>query len=231
MRACVSVKIPCNPRNTLVNGGSGGGKSVFIKLLILVLKESGARITLIDFKSSSRSSAYAGCVPDMYGYDTALDGLEAFYSRFLEAKDKPLPMDDKPREFLIIEEFLGLRAYYKKDREKNAWLEKVFTEILVQGRELGMFTIISVQRPLIEYLGATRTSFHTYVHMGEITAEDYRMMFGDKKLHGWYSEDEERPVLGAGEGLYYCDGDPDVKAFCTPYLEDVRALDELLRES
>lgn len=166
----------------------------------------------------------------MYGFDNALEGLETFYKRFLEAKDKPLPMDDKPREFLIIEEFLGLRAYYKKDRGENAYLEKVFTEILVQGRELGMFTIISVQRPLIEYLGATRTSFHTYINMGECISEDYRMMFGDKKLHG-YSEDEERPVLGAGEGLYYCDGDPGVKAFCTPYLEDVRALDELLRES
>lgn len=223
----VPIAFPPNPRNTLVNGGSGGGKSVFIKLLILSLKQTGARITLIDFKGSSRSSAYAGCVPDMYGFDNALEGLEAYYERFLEAKERPLPKDSNPKEFLIIEEFLGLRAYYKKDRDKNAWLEKIFTELLVQSRELGMFTIISVQRPLIEYLGATRTSFHTYVHMGEITAEDYRMMFGEKKIFGFK---EEKPVLGAGQGLFYFDGASDVKAFCTPYVEDVHALDVLLRE-
>lgn len=223
----VPVTFPTNPRNTLVSGGSGGGKSVFLKLLLFTLKQSGARITLIDFKGSSRSSAYAGCVPDMYGYDNALQGLEAYYERFLEAKGKPLPTDDNPREFLVIEEFLGLRMYYKKDREKNAWLEKVFTELMVQSRELGMFTIVSVQRPLIEYLGATRTSFHTYVNMGDITSEDYRMMFGEKKLFGYQ---DEKPVLGAGQGLYYCDGSPDVKAFCTPYIADVRALDLLLRE-
>ena len=32
------------------------------------------------------------------------------------------------------------------------------------------------------------------------------------------------------QGLYYFDGASDVKAFCTPYVEDVHALDVLLRE-
>ena len=85
----------------------------------------------------------------------------------------------KPK-FLVFDEWAAFIAKIENDYRLQAEATEYLTQIILEGRQAGMFVIQAMQRPDGEYIKtALRDNFMKRLSVGHLEDTGYNMMFGD----------------------------------------------------
>ena len=176
----------------LIAGKNGSGKSYTIEYLLLNYLNSykGAKLSIIDPK---RSDLYQ--LPFSHAdLDNADDLLNDFYQKMQKRKDKfekeiskkgKLNLDWQDLHWspilLVIDEFASFKAYYDTDTESRKIYKKMqsqLTQLVLQGRQLGVFIWIITQKPMADTLPtAIRSNLVARLLMGESDPTEQEVVF------------------------------------------------------
>lgn len=206
----------------LVIGGTGGGKTYFLMTLIYVLMP----VAIIDICDPKRSDlARLEALPIFEGhvfYDVGIlyclrkNAEEAIkrYEMLRESSEFELGYDYthfgfKPH-FLVIDEWLAYYASLEQSKKKEAM--KYLNQIVLMGRQCGIFLLIGTQRPDTKYLdGAIRDNFGLRVTLGKVSKAGYKMIY-ENTLKSLFN----KPICGRG---YIDPGTEQVREFYSPYVD------------
>ncbi|OJG43004.1 FtsK/SpoIIIE family cell division protein [Enterococcus gilvus] len=172
----------------LLAGGTGGGKSYFILTLIETLLKTNAKLYILDPKNSDLADLSV-VLPDVYyRKEDMIQALNDFYEKMIDRTETMKQMDGyKTGEnyaylglephFLIFDEYVAFMDMI--GRESSEVMNKI-KQIVMLGRQMGFFIILSCQRPDAKYLGdGIRDQFMFRVALGRMSELGYGMMFGD----------------------------------------------------
>ncbi|MEY8462205.1 FtsK/SpoIIIE domain-containing protein [Streptococcus merionis] len=184
-----------NDPHLLVSGGTGGGKTVFLRsLLVAILKIGTATVfdpKRADFVSLADLDVLRNRV--FYEAEDIVSGLEnevvimnARYD-FMREKAKELGHKELGNwakyglspHFVIADEwnaFVNSLGFQLRERAESA-----LTQLVLKGRQAGCYMIIAMQKPSADDLPTKiRSSMMFRVSVGRLDETAYGMMFGDE---------------------------------------------------
>lgn len=215
-----SIYIPFNSNLTwnvlkqphlLLAGVTGGGKTTFLNYLIIEMKKMRAKVYICDPKRSDLSSIQHFWGKEYVASETnniarlTREVKEQMMERFAIYKENPenfvygASYVDYGLEpiFLVFDELGAFRA----GADKRTFAETIssLTEIILKGREMGVFVILSTQQPNASNIPTElRDNLTVRISLGNMSNEAYRMVFGD--LEGLET------ISGQGTGYIFLDG-------------------------
>ena len=219
------VKCP----HILVSGGTGSGKSVFITFLILELIKRQSTIYIADPKNSDLGSLshyfgekYVATTPNNIARIVRLV-VEEMQVRYQYMRDNFLYGSNfadhgfKP-VWLIFDEMGAFQASGtdKKSRETIAEVMDGIKQIILLGRQSGIFILVSAQQMRAETLNTDlRDNLGLRIALGANSNEGYRMVFGSA------TPDHLKPIEVKGGGYLYMQGSGKENAqyWESPYLD------------
>lgn len=232
--------------HALVAGQTGGGKSVFVSWLILELlrRGHGAGIYAADPKKSDLS-AMASVLPEGHVGTTpgqicgilrkVNEEMELRYAYMADPEHFAYGSDwrDHPdmgngqapsAVWLFIEELAALKAMCSKSEAEE--LERYLVNIVMKGRQAGVFVCCIMQKPLAENIpGGTsvRDQLGLRVALGSMGREGYAAALGSTA-----SGYDFKPREGKGAGYIYIDDGTmtEPALYDAPYV-DFKAIDFL----
>lgn len=208
-------KIP----HALIVGVTGGGKTFFLNALIRAFLLMKAILYICDPKNSALAD-YAKILPhvrtEQEGIQENLaECVEIMEQRYRNMKGNPvyIPGQDFTHYemepvVLILDEYTAYAATL--DRKEKEKFKANLTQIVLKGREAGVFVILATQRPDASYLdGNIRDQLGLRVSLGKMSEEGYRMTFGN-------TQQNLKRFGGRGKGYLYMDGCTFIQKFCAP---------------
>lgn len=197
--------------HALIAGGTGSGKTTFINFLIIEMLKMKSDIFICDPKRSdlaslqhflgkenvaSETNQIARLTREVkelmnkrfVGYKENADNFVYGYS-FVDYKLKPV--------FLLFDELGAFRA----GADKKVFSETMsnLTEIILKGREMGVFCVLSTQQPNADNIPTElRDNLSIRLALGNMSSEAYKMVFG--------SVEGLKTVSEIGTGYIYLDG-------------------------
>ncbi|MEX2785394.1 FtsK/SpoIIIE domain-containing protein [Streptococcus sp. H49] len=181
----------------LIAGGTGGGKTVFLRALVLCLSKIGVVDICdpkrADFLTMADLSAFKGRVA--FDKEAIVEQFEKsltiMYARYdyIRSEMKRLGHKDMKKfyeyglepYFLVCDEFNSLKASLEgsanyKLRER---LDKALTQYVLLGRQAGCSCIIAMQKPSAEDLPSKiRANMMLHISVGRLDEYGYDAMFG-----------------------------------------------------
>lgn len=219
------VKCP----HILVAGGTGSGKSVFISFLILEFLKRQSTVYIADPKNSDLGSLacylgdkYVATTPNNIARIVRLV-VEEMQERYQYMRDNFLYGSNfadhgfKP-VWLIFDEMGAFQASGtdKKSRETIAEVMDGIKQIILLGRQSGIFILVSAQQMRAETLNTDlRDNLGLRIAFGANSNEGYRMVFGSA------TPDHLKPIEVKGGGYLYMQGSGKENAqyWESPYLD------------
>lgn len=177
----------------LIGGGTGGGKTVILMTIVLALAKIGF-IDLCDPKNADLSGLKN--IPIFKGrvFISKDDIITCLKDNVTEMENRYETMQNhsdykigknfaqyglKPK-FIVIDEWAALIAKIENDYRLQAEATEYLTQIVLEGRQAGIFVIQAMQRPDGEYIKtALRDNFMKRLSVGHLEDTGYNMMFGD----------------------------------------------------
>ncbi|HBC4173033.1 TPA: cell division protein FtsK [Staphylococcus aureus] len=199
------VKAP----HALITGVTGGGKTYFLFYMIRELFKRDAEVRLLDPKVSDLSFMKnvigAEKVADTKGQifkqlREANEEMEHRFRMMSETKQYQLGSNfrnfDLPPYFVIFDEVTAFTSTLDKKelQEMNDYL----INIIMKGRQAGVFMFLTAQRPDADVIkGNVRDQLGLRVSMGNLSADGYRMTFGqtDKAFQPIHESDIGRGYI------------------------------------
>ncbi|HDJ3716869.1 TPA: cell division protein FtsK [Staphylococcus aureus] len=199
------VKAP----HALITGVTGGGKTYFLFYMIRELFKRDAEVRLLDPKVSDLSFMKnvigAEKVADTKGQifkqlKEANEEMEHRFRMMSESKQYQLGSNfrnfDLPPYFVIFDEVTAFTSTLDKKelQEMNDYL----INIIMKGRQAGVFMFLTAQRPDADVIkGNVRDQLGLRVSMGNLSADGYRMTFGqtDKAFQSIHESDIGRGYI------------------------------------
>ncbi len=229
------IKVP----HAFITGPTGAGKTYFLFYLIKYLLEFKCIVKIIDPKKSnlSKLSSVLGESNVAFDKETIIRQLEESEN---EMNDRYITMHDS-RSFKVNETFVdsNLRPYFLifdefvsftdlcDESEKDFVYEKI-NHIILKGRQVGIFIILTTQRTEEETLRSSIIgNLGLRVSLGNLSRAGYEILFGDvDKQYGKRTEN--------GQGYIYLNGvSNNVLEFYSPlipddydFIEDIRRIAE-----
>lgn len=211
----------------LLAGVTGSGKTTFLNYLIIEMKKMQADIYICDPKRSDLASLKNIIGADYVASDTnniaKLSRIvkEKMEQRFIDYKENADNfvyghsfVDYKLKPVFIIFDELGA---FRASSDKKVFTETManLTEVILKGREMGVFCVLSTQQPNANNIPTElRDNLSVRLAMGNMSSEAYRMVFGEdiKDLQA---------VNAMGSGYIFLDGLgwSKPKFFEAPYLD------------
>lgn len=211
----------------ILAGTTGSGKTTFLNYLIIEFMKVKAELYICDPKRSDLSSLKSFLGSDYVASETNLIAKlcrivkETMINRFIDYKENAeffvygnsyVDYGLKP-VFLIFDELGAFRA----GAEKKIFTEAMsdLTEIILKGREMGVFVVLSTQQPNANNIPTElRDNLSVRLGMGNMSTEAYRMVFGN-------SLEELKTINEVGAGYIFLDGLgwQIPKYFEAPYLD------------
>ena len=205
---------PIKCPHILVSGGTGSGKSVFISFLILELLKRQSTVYIADPKNSDLGSLshyfgnkYVATTPNNIArivrivveemqerYQVMRDNFQ-YGSNFSEHGFKPI--------CLIIDEMGAFQASGTDKKSKEVIVEVMdgIKQIILLGRQAGVFILISAQQMRAETLNTDlRDNLGLRIALGANSSEGYRMVFDSA------TPDKLKPIEVKGAGYLYMQG-------------------------
>ena len=216
----------------LIGGGTGGGKTVVLMTIIYAL----AKIGFIDI-CDPKNSDLAGLkkIPAFHNrvYTSKEDIINCFKENveFMEKRYKLMSSshkfqagknfthyDMKPK-FILVDEWAALMAKIDRDYSQQAELMEYLSQLVLEGRQAGVFIIFAMQRPDGEFIKtALRDNFMKRLSVGHLESTGYDMMFGDaNKSKEFKKLDEINGIRVKGRGYIANNGDL-AGEFFSPYV-------------
>jgi len=220
---------PIKCPHILVSGGTGSGKSVFISFLILELLKRQSTVYIADPKNSDLGSLsyyfgnkYVATTPNNIArivrivveemqerYQVMRDNFQ-YASNFSEHGFKPI--------CLILDEMGAFQASGTDKKSKEVIVEVMdgIKQIILLGRQAGVFILISAQQMRAETLNTDlRDNLGLRIALGANSSEGYRMVFGSA------TPDKLKPIEVKGAGYLYMQGSGKETAqyWESPYLD------------
>lgn len=211
----------------LIAGITGSGKTTFLNYLIIEMKKMQSKIYICDPKRSD-----LGSLKNILGADYVASDInniaklsrivkEVMENRFIKYKENTENfvygysfVDYKLKPVFIIFDELGA---FRASADKKVFSETManLTEIILKGREMGVFCVLSTQQPNANNIPTElRDNLSVRIALGNMSSEAYRMVFGEdiKDL---------QTMNGLGKGYIYLDGLGWFKPrpFEAPYLD------------
>lgn len=177
----------------LIGGGTGGGKTVILMTIVLALAKIGF-IDLCDPKNADLSGLKN--VPVFKGrvFISKEDIITCFKDNVTEMENRYETMQNHPDykigknfaqyglkpKFIVIDEWAAFIAKIENDYRLQAEATEYLTQIILEGRQAGLFVIQAMQRPDGEYIKtALRDNFMKRLSVGHLEDTGYNMMFGN----------------------------------------------------
>ena len=216
----------------LIGGGTGGGKTVVLMTIIYAL----AKIGFIDI-CDPKNSDLAGLkkIPVFHNrvFTSKEDIINCFKENveFMEKRYKLMSSslkfqagknfkhyDMKPK-FILVDEWAALMAKIDRDYSQQAELMEYLSQLVLEGRQAGVFIIFAMQRPDGEFIKtALRDNFMKRLSVGHLESTGYDMMFGDaNKSKEFKKLDEINGIRVKGRGYIANNGDL-AGEFFSPYV-------------
>ena len=220
---------PIKCPHILVSGGTGSGKSVFISFLILELLKRQSTVYIADPKNSDLGSLsyyfgeeYVATTPNNISriVRQVLEQLHERYqymrenfqygANFSEHGFKPI--------WLIFDEMGAFQASGTDKKSKEVIVEVMdgIKQIILLGRQAGVFILISAQQMRAETLNTDlRDNLGLRIALGANSSEGYRMVFSSA------TPDKLKPIKVKGAGYLYMQGSGKETAqyWESPYLD------------
>ena len=211
----------------LLAGVTGSGKTTFLNYLIIEMKKMQADIYICDPKRSDLAS-----LKNILGTEYVASDVNniAKLSRIVKEKMEQRFLDYKENAdnfvygysfvdyqlnpiFILFDELGAFRA--SADKKVFAETMANLTEVILKGREMGVFCVLSTQQPNANNIPTElRDNLSVRIALGNMSSEAYRMVFGEniKDLSS---------VSAMGGGYIYLDGLgwSKPKPFEAPYLD------------
>lgn len=177
----------------LIGGGTGGGKTVVLMTIVWALAKIGF-VDLCDPKNADLAGLKT--IPVFKGrvftskedIIACLKGNVTFMENRYEAiQNRPdykigknfSAYGLKPK-FIVIDEWAAFIAKIENDYRLQAEVTEYLSQIVLEGRQSGVFVIFAMQRPDGEYIKtALRDNFMKRLSVGHLEDTGYNMMFGD----------------------------------------------------
>ena len=214
----------------LIGGGTGGGKTILIMVLVWILAQTGY-VEILDPKRSDfvglkNIPVFKGRVfwekEDML--NCLKEAEQEMDRRFdymtsqsdYQAGKKYFAYGLKPR-FIIIDELAALAAKLERDYASASAFIEYLTELILKGRQSGVYMISAMQRPDGEYLKTSlRDQFMKRISVGHLEDVGYKMMFGDANVNKLFKKIDEidgEEISGRG---YIANGGEIAREFYSP---------------
>ncbi|HDP5802690.1 TPA: cell division protein FtsK [Staphylococcus aureus] len=199
------VKAP----HALITGVTGGGKTYFLFYMIRELFKRNAEVRLLDPKVSDLSF-----MKNVIGTEKVADTKGQIFKQLREANEEMehrfrmmneseyyqlgsnFRNFDLPPYFVIFDEVTAFTSTLDKKelQEMNDYL----INIIMKGRQAGVFMFLTAQRPDADVIkGNVRDQLGLRVSMGNLSADGYRMTFGqtDKAFQPIHESDIGRGYI------------------------------------
>lgn len=211
----------------LLAGVTGSGKTTLLNYLILEFKKMKADVYIVDPKRSDLAS-----LKNILGADFVASDVnniakitrivkEIMERRFIDYKENSSNfvygasyVDYKLSPVVLVFDELG---GYRAGADKKVFTETManLTEIVLKGREMGVFVVLSTQQPNANNIPTElRDNLSVRLALGNMSAEAYRMVFGENiaDLQGFKT---------VGSGYIFLDGLgwTSPKPFEAPYVD------------
>ena len=216
----------------LIGGGTGGGKTVVLMTIIYALTKIGF-IDICDPKNSDLAGLKKIPVFHKRVYTSKEDIIKCFKENveFMEKRYKLMSTsskfqagknfkhyDMKPK-FILVDEWAALMAKIDRDYSQQAELMEYLSQLVLEGRQAGVFVIFAMQRPDGEFIKtALRDNFMKRLSVGHLESTGYDMMFGDaNKTKEFKKLDKINGIRIKGRGYIANNGDL-AGEFFSPYV-------------
>ena len=216
----------------LIGGGTGGGKTVVLMTIIYAL----AKIGFVDI-CDPKNSDLAGLkkIPVFHGrvYTSKEDIIQCFKENVAFMEKRYELMSTSPKfqagknfthygmtpKFILVDEWAALMAKIYRDYSLQSELMEYLSQLVLEGRQAGIFIIFAMQRPDGEFIKtALRDNFMKRLSVGHLESTGYDMMFGDaNKTKEFKKLDEINGVKVKGRGYIANNGDL-AGEFFSPYV-------------
>ena len=216
----------------LIGGGTGGGKTVVLMTIIYAL----AKIGFVDI-CDPKNSDLAGLkkIPVFHGrvYTSKEDIIQCFKENVTFMEKRYELMSNSPKfqagknfthygmtpKFILVDEWAALMAKIDRDYSLQSELMEYLSQLVLEGRQAGVFIIFAMQRPDGEFIKtALRDNFMKRLSVGHLESTGYDMMFGDaNKTKEFKKLDEINGVKVKGRGYIANNGDL-AEEFFSPYV-------------
>ena len=216
----------------LIGGGTGGGKTVVLMSIIYAL----AKIGFVDI-CDPKNSDLAGLkkIPVFHGrvYTSKEDIIQCFKENVAFMEKRYELMSTSPKfqagknfthygmtpKFILVDEWAALMAKIDRDYSLQSELMEYLSQLVLEGRQAGVFIIFAMQRPDGEFIKtALRDNFMKRLSVGHLESTGYDMMFGDaNKTKEFKKLDEINGVKVKGRGYIANNGDL-AGEFFSPYV-------------
>ena len=210
--------------HALIVGGTGSGKSYFMFYLIKEIMRKGYGLRIVDPKISDLTKLKHVSVNNLVVYEkedviNLLDDvtfeMDNRYKRMLETSDnfgEDYVAYGMQPFFLVFDELLAFIATCD-NKEKKEVMSKL-TNIIVKGRQAGVFVILATQRPDADVIdGKIRDQLALRVALGKMSGEGYKMIFGKSSV-------AFRSIDIKGSGYFMIEGVIDRPTFfVSPFVE------------
>lgn len=156
----------------LIAAPSGSGKTYLLTYILGQLAQKPIRLLLADFKGVDFIE-FDGC-PGYYKHTAVAQALSLVFDEMQSRMENPVPW--YPPIYFCVDEWAGFLALHSK-KEQEDYKQKM-ASILMLGRGVQVFVIMSLQRPDAAYITG-RDNFGNCIGLGHLSQEAIRMLFPD----------------------------------------------------
>lgn len=199
----------------LIGGGTGGGKTVLLMILLYGLAPV-ADIDICDPKQSDLSSFSDVPIFQGHVFITKEQIVDCLKDNVLEMEERYRYMKSHPNfvagmnfsqfnlrpKFIFFDEWAALMAKLEGNYQLQQQVNQYLTQLILEARQAGIFVIMAMQRPDGEYIKTSlRDQFMKRLSVGHLEDTGYTMMYGDankNKEFKYIDEIDGKKVIGRG---------------------------------
>ncbi len=184
------VWLPYKAPHLLIAGKTGGGKTYQILTIILQTANLGWDIRIVDPKKSDLASLKS-CFPKNHVATTPtqiakltreiVEIMNFRYTEYFENDNSKLGTDYRTYNLQpILLVFDEIASFISMDKKIGAEVMSYLKQIIMMGRQAGIFLLLSTQRPDADALDtAIRDQFSVRIALGKMSNAGYKMVLGN----------------------------------------------------